>query len=247
VDLLAANDSNIEIISKGQRILTSNITLPEAYVTPSISQGIVSPQLMMRDNNTSILFTNEKAYIFPNNFEFDKLELPIIQNKSTLLLAKLDPLNNLYTVSCSNSTNTCPVPPSKSVSTFRRYATAKFSNIADAVNFWHCCLGHPDSEIMIKCFESNELIKKLNPSLTPAAIRKYILVRIVLLEIYRINIHLLFQFWMIPRDPLLKWISRGSGPIALGNRRKHFRDISMPSRLLTRQQDLLSVGWRSHD
>jgi hypothetical protein len=74
MDLLAANDSNIAIISKAQRSLHSNLTLSNTYVTPSISQDIVSPQLLMCKNNSSILFTNEKAYIFPNNFKFDKLK-----------------------------------------------------------------------------------------------------------------------------------------------------------------------------
>jgi hypothetical protein len=152
MDHLAAKDSNITIISKGQCILHSNLTLSDTYVAPSISQDIVSPQLLMCENNSSILFTNEKAYIFPNNFEFDKLKLRIIQNKLTSVLTTVNPIDNLYTVACSTSAHPSIVPLSKSVSTTRRYVTANFSNITDAVNFWYCCLGHPDSKITLKYF-----------------------------------------------------------------------------------------------
>jgi hypothetical protein len=164
-DLVAANDSTIPVELKGQRLLNEHLKLSDTFVTPTISQGIVSPQLLMRENNSSMLLTNDKAYLFPNSVVFDTLIDPIINHDHTSLLACVNPTNDLYTVTNS-------ILP-KPVNTIRRYATANFSNIADAVNFWHCALGHPDADLMINFFSSNPTLLTRYNSLTPANIRKY--------------------------------------------------------------------------
>jgi hypothetical protein len=38
----------------------------------------------------------------------------------------------------------------------------KFKNIADTINFLHCAIGHPDTDIMVKVFETNHNIDDLN-------------------------------------------------------------------------------------
>jgi hypothetical protein len=65
--LTAANDSTISIISKDQRNLAHSITLSDTFVTPSIPQGIVSPQLLMQENDSSILFHQNSVYLLKNS------------------------------------------------------------------------------------------------------------------------------------------------------------------------------------
>jgi hypothetical protein len=142
------------------------MSLSNALVTPSIPQGIISPQLLMQEHKSAMLFTNSQAYLLPLS-RFDHAVDNLINDKNVTTLATLDPIDNLYKL----------MPPKTSttgvVSTIKRYATVNLKNIADTVNFWHCALGHPDVEIMIKFFESNSLASDNYPTLTPSNIRKF--------------------------------------------------------------------------
>jgi hypothetical protein len=99
--LTTANDSSISIISKGQRILAPNIILSDTIITPSIPQGIVSPQLLMQENDYSILFHHQSVYLLRNS-NYNSIVYYIINDKNSILSANLDPSDNLYKI--TNST-----------------------------------------------------------------------------------------------------------------------------------------------
>jgi hypothetical protein len=75
------------------------------------------------------------------------------------------------------------------VSTIKRYATANFSNITDAVNVWHTTLGRPDADLRVelKSTPSSSL-----PLYDLVNIMK--IVRIAFLETFKIGILQLYQF-----------------------------------------------------
>jgi hypothetical protein len=97
----------------------------------------------MSENNASILLNQHTASIFKNSAIFDHFLTPLINHENTAILATLNPENNLYTITINLSDTT------KSVSTICRYATAKFCDISDCINFWHCALGYSDAYMMI--------------------------------------------------------------------------------------------------
>ena len=125
--LIAANDTMISVIGKGDAILSPNLTLNNALITPSINQPIVSPQLIIQDTNASILLSDSSAYLVSKSVAND-VSISNLINQSTCI-ATLDPLDNLYKTSII-APNINITSPAKSVTTVRRYATAVFKTIA---------------------------------------------------------------------------------------------------------------------
>jgi hypothetical protein len=170
VDLHAANDTIIPIILSGQRVLHNNLSLSNTYVTPSIPQGIISPQLLMQENDCSLLFHSNDVYLLPNN-HVDFISNSLINDEISTKIASLDSTDNLYKVFPNNPPITCI--PTAQTSTIRRYSTVNFKDLPEVVNFWHCALGHADAEVMIKFFTSNNLPIDSNQTLTSSNIRKF--------------------------------------------------------------------------
>jgi hypothetical protein len=68
-ELLAANDTPIPVHGKGDSIISPNILLSDILITPSILQPIVSPQLLIQDTNSSILLSNQHAYLVSDSVQ----------------------------------------------------------------------------------------------------------------------------------------------------------------------------------
>ena len=116
----------------------------DTYVTPSIPQGVVSPQNLIHDNDIAILFHNDKAFSFPNTDVISAFLENLNNHHSVSTLATLDPVDNLYKICNTHSPNTKPISPT--VGTISRYSTASFKTIAEEVLFLHQLLGHIDEE-----------------------------------------------------------------------------------------------------
>jgi hypothetical protein len=214
--LTAANDSTISIISKGQRNLAHFITLSDTFVTPSIPQFIVSPQLLIQENNASFLFHHSSVYLLANSY-FESINHDVINNQNSLLFAELDPSDNLYKIFTPIQPSIPSESPlSNSVSTIRSYATVNFTNIADTVNFWHCALGHPDAaDITINVFDANPSIRDLIPLVTAANIRKFFPTCL-----------LLFLSLMTPLDRLFELDFKGKSTDAAGKLQGHLNTFT---------------------
>jgi hypothetical protein len=55
IDLVAANDFDINISCKYHQVTHYQSSLSDSYVTPSISQAIMSSQLLMREKHSFFL------------------------------------------------------------------------------------------------------------------------------------------------------------------------------------------------
>jgi hypothetical protein len=163
--LLAANDTKISILGKGDSILPPNITLTDVLITPSIGQPIISPQLIIKDNNASILLSDKSAYLVNNSISNKSAMQSLINN--SICIATLDSSDNLYKTPSFTSS---PIPAT--VNTIRRYATIAFKTLAEEVSYWHSALIHPDVEVMVQTF-ATPIFKKSHPHLTAKVIRKY--------------------------------------------------------------------------
>jgi hypothetical protein len=163
--LLAANDSEIFVLGQGDSLLSPNIPLSNVLVTPDIIRPIVSPQLLIKDSNSSILLSSNKAYLvsdsIPNNNSISNLI------KESTCIAHLDPLDNLYKTHPPTSS-----PSPVMINTVRRNATVSFKTLAEEVSFWHSALGHTDVEVMVQTF-NKPVFRKSHPHITSAIIRKY--------------------------------------------------------------------------
>jgi hypothetical protein len=109
----------------------------------------------MQEHNTSILFNKTHAYLVPHNNSTEPNITYLINDNSVLELATLDPTKNLYEITPQSVYCDSTIPQSHSISTIRRYATVNLKNMADTVNFWHCALGHPDADIMVKVLDQS--------------------------------------------------------------------------------------------
>ena len=174
--LEAANESAIPIISKGHKFLQNSLHMPETYVTPSIPQGVVSPQNLIIDNDIAILFHKDKAFSFPKTDVISAFLENLINNQSCSTLASLDPIDNLYKIcntgSAHSNTNVKSFSDVPTVGTISRYATANFKTVAEEVLFFHQVLGHVDAEQMIQFIKSPS-VKDFGSKLTPDQIRKH--------------------------------------------------------------------------
>ena len=174
--LEAANESAIPIVCKGHKFLHNSLHMHETYVTPSIPQGVVSPQNLIIDNDIAILFHKDKAFSFPKTDVISAFLENLINHHSVSTLAALDPIDNLYKICNTSSAHTNPKVKSFSsvptVGTISRYATANFKTVAEEVLFFHQVLGHVDAEQMIQFIKSPS-VKDFGSKLTPDQIRKH--------------------------------------------------------------------------
>jgi hypothetical protein len=113
LNLFAANASNIQILAKGHKYLTNTLSMPSTYLTPSVPEGIVSPQLLIKDNDISIVLHKDKVYSVPKSDIILPFLENIINHATVSPLAILDPIDNLYKIRTSSPyiPNPPPHPP----------------------------------------------------------------------------------------------------------------------------------------
>ena len=101
--LKAANDTCISVVGKGDSILSPDIPLTNALITPSITQPVLSPQLIIKDTNSSILLSDNNAYLVSNSVENCASVSNLINNSECI--ATIDPIDNLYKTPPLTSSN----------------------------------------------------------------------------------------------------------------------------------------------